>query len=42
MFPTIVNLFGILLESNNEFEVINRTNLAIMTSISYMFLEKKN
>ena len=42
MFPTIVNLLGILLKSNNEFEEVNRLNLTIMTSISYMFLEKKN
>ena len=40
MFPTIINVFGIVPESNNEFEVINRTNLAIMTSVSYIFLEK--
>ena len=33
MFPTIVNLFGISLESNNDFEVINPPNPTIYTNI---------
>ena len=33
MFPTIVNLFGISLQSNNDFEEVNRTNPTIYTNI---------
>ena len=37
MFPTIVNLFGILPESNNDFGAVNRTNLTILTHASNIF-----
>ena len=33
MFPTIINVFGIVPESNNEFEVINPPNPTLYTNI---------
>ena len=33
MFPTIVIVFFIVLQSNNDFEEVNRTNPTIYTNI---------
>ena len=33
MFPTIVIVFLIVLQSNNDFEEVNRTNPTIYTNI---------
>ena len=33
MFPTIVNLLGISLKSNNDFEEVNPVNPTIYTNI---------
>ena len=37
MFPTIVVLLGIILESNNDFRVVKATNPTILTQVSNIF-----